>query len=404
MLTFKYTAIDPDGSEVKGTISSETPTAAGLALADKGLEVTRLAERKSVLKYEITKKKVSRKDLMHFSRQMAVFLRAGITVLDAIGVIREETPDKAVFAGVLDDMAELLRSGSTFSAATRAHPEAFPAFYVGVVEAAEMSGNLDAALDEVSNYIDRDLEARRKIQSALFYPAIVFLMSIATVVVLTAFVLPRFEDFFAELDAELPLPTRMMLGFTHFVADQWPFLLAGILIVGLVLGFGPRTKRGRAMRDASLLRMPIVGDLVQGAIVERFCRTLSSMVRSGVSLPDALVVTSDGTTNVVYQEGLTEVRQAMLQGEGLAAPIARSGLFPGAANQMIRVGEETGTLDLQLQTSAEYYGRDLDFKLTRFTSLFEPAVIIFMGVVVGFVAIALVSAMYGIFNTGQLGS
>jgi type IV pilus assembly protein PilC len=403
MPKYKYTATNADGSEVKGVTEGDTPAAASMALASQGLVLHEFAEHKSFLQYEITRKKVSRKDLMHFSRQMAVFLRAGITVLDALEIVREETPDKDVLAGVLDDMVDTLRAGSTFTAAARAHPEAFPPFYLGVLQAAELSGNLDAALDEVATYIDRDLEARRKIQSALFYPSIVFLMSIATVVVLVAFVLPRFKDFFAGMDAELPLPTRTLMAVTDFIGGSWPFLVAGALTLGLVVGLGPRTQRGRAVRDAMLLRLPLVGNLVQGAIVERFCRTLSSMVRSGVSLPDALVVTSEGTTNVVYQKGLTEVRTAMLRGEGLAGPIARSGLFPGAARQMMRVGEETGTLDQQLQTSADYFGRDLEFKLTRFTNLFEPAVIIFMGVVVGFVAIALVSAMYGIFNQGTGG-
>ena len=402
MPKFKYTATNADGVEVKGAVEAETPTAAGLGLADQGLHVTALAEQKGLMQYELTKKKVSRKDLMHFSRQMAVFLRAGVTVLDALQVIREETPDKSVLARCIDDMVANLQAGTTFTGAARAHAEAFPPFYIGVLEAAELSGNLPNALDEVANYIDRDLEARKKIQSALFYPAMVFLMSIGTVVTLVAFVLPRFEKFFAQLDAKLPLPTRILMGFTDFLGKNWMFIAAAFVALGLVVGFGPRTRRGRRIRDSLLLRTPVVGDLVQGAIVERFCRTLSSMVRSGVSLPDALVVTADGTTNVVYQEGLSEVRAAMLQGEGLAAPIARSGLFPGAARQMIRVGEETGTLDQQLETSAQYFGRDLDFKITRFTNLFEPAVIIFMGGVVGFVAIALVSAMYGIFSSGQL--
>ncbi len=208
--------------------------------------------------------------------------------------------------------------------------------------------------------------------------------------------------FFRELDAKLPLPTRMLLGGHALHDHNLVYILAFVLAACLTIGFGPRTRKGKAIRDRMLLKAPIVGDLVQGAIVERFCRTLSSMVRSGVPLPDALIVTSDGTNNVVYRKGLATVRESMLQGEGLAGPLARTGLFPGAARQMIRVGEETGTLDLQLQTSADYYGRDLDFKLTRFTNLFEPAVIIFMGVVVGFVAVALVSAMYGVFNSGGL--
>lgn len=403
MPKYKYTATDPGGSQVTGVIDGATPTAAGLALMERDLNVTTLSEHRGIMQFEITKKRVPRKELMQFSRQLAVFLRAGIPVIDALEVIQEELPKKSLFREVLDDMIEGLRAGATLTTVIRAHPEAFPNFYVGVIEAAELTGHLDAALEEVADYVDRDLEARRKIQSALFYPLVVLLMSIVTVLVLTIFVLPRFEKFFQDLNAKLPLPTRLLLSLTDFLTSNWIPIVLLLLVIGLVVGFGPRTPKGKAFRDRVVLKIPVVGDLVRGSIVERFCRTLSSMVRSGVPLPDALMVTAEGTNNAVYHEGLTQVRDSMLRGEGLAGPLARTDLFPGAAKQMIRVGEETGTLDAQLSTAAEYYGRDLDFKITRFTNLFEPAVILFMGLVVGFVAVALVSAMYGIFNQGDLG-
>jgi type IV pilus assembly protein PilC len=398
MPKYKYTAEGSDGTPATGVIEAETVAGAGLALMERGLFVKKLTEQKSVLNYEIVRKRVSRKDLMHFSRQLAVFLRAGVPIIDALEIIRQETPPKKVLAGVLGDMIEALRAGSTFTATAITHPEAFPPFYVGVLQAAELTGNLDRSLDEVADYIDRDLEAKRKVQSALFYPAVVFLMSIATVLVLTTFVLPRFKAFFEELHAKLPLPTRMLLGATGLVSRGWPVIL--LLVVGSIgtVFYGLRTEHGRALRDHLLLRIPVVGDLVRTAIIERFCRTLSSMVRAGVPLPDALMVTANGTNNVVYKDGLNEVQALMLEGRGLAEPIAISDLFPGAARQMIRVGEETGTLDTQLETAAKYYERDLDFKIARFTNLFEPAVILFMGVVVGFVAVALISAMYGIFG------
>jgi type IV pilus assembly protein PilC len=159
-----------------------------------------------------------------------------------------------------------------------------------------------------------------------------------------------------------------------------------------------RTERGKGWRDALLLRVPVLGDLARHAILERFCRILSSMVAAGVPLPDALVVTSAATNNRVYRRGLAKAREAMLRGEGLAEPLSASGLFPSAARQMFRVGENTGTLDRQMRTAATYFDRELDYKLKRFTSLFEPAVILLSGAMVGFIAIALVSAMYGIFR------
>lgn len=377
--------------------------ALGLLLRDRNLSIQEAKEKKSFLEFEITRRRVSRKDLMHFSRQMAVFLRAGIPVIDALNVIHDELPSKSALGDVLADMAENLSAGATFTGAARKHSQVFPPFYLGVLEAAELTGNLSSALDEVARYIERDLEARKKIQSALFYPAVVMLMSISTVIVLTAFVLPKFKKFFDDLDATLPLPTRMLLSVGDLLTNFWPVLLGGGVLAGLAVWYGLRTPRGRIVRDKLVLRLPVVGDLINTAIIERFCRTLSSMVRAGVPLPDALAVTSTGTNNVVYQEKLTEVRDAMLQGEGLAGPIAKADFLPGAARQMIRVGEETGTLDDQLETSAHYFGTELDFKIARFTNLFEPAVIVFMGLVVGFVAIALVTAMYGLLGQSHLG-
>ena len=183
MPKYKYTAEGGEGGTSTGVIDAESPTNAGLALMEQGLFVKSISEQKSILQFEITRKKVSRKELMHFSRQLAVFLRAGIPVLDALSIIRQET-SKKLFASVLEDMVDSLRAGSTFTSCVVAHPEAFPAFYVGVVEAAELSGNLSRALDEVADYIDRDLEARKKVQSALFYPGVVALMSVVTVLVI----------------------------------------------------------------------------------------------------------------------------------------------------------------------------------------------------------------------------
>lgn len=179
----------------------------------------------------------------------------------------------------------------------------------------------------------------------------------------------------------------------------FPLMIIALAVLGIL---AVRTEKGRAIRDTTILRIPIIGDLITYAILERFCRVLSAITKAGVPLPDGMVVTANATNNVVYRKALAGARASMLEGEGLAGPIAATGLFPAAAHQMLRVGEETGTLDTQLEGAAEYFERELDYRVTRFTSLFEPAVIIFMGVVVGFVAIALVTAMYGIFRSVDL--
>jgi type IV pilus assembly protein PilC len=351
-----------------------------------------------LLNIEITKRKIPKKDLMHFSRQLAVFIRAGIPIVDALDTIREEMSPKQLFTRVLDDVSEQLRSGATFSGAAASHGEVFPAYYLGILESAELTGRLDDVLDQLADYIDRDLEARRKVVTALTYPGIIAGLAVIVVGILVGFVLPRFETFFDDLNAKLPLPTRIMLGISHITSTYWwVFALLFAAFVALMFWF-MRAARGRVARDKLLLRLPIVGDLIQHAILERFCRIMSSMMSAGVSLPDAMSVTSDAVNNAVYREGLDSAREAMMRGEGLAAPLAETGLFPAAARQMFRVGEDTGTLDKQLDTAATYFDRELDYKIKRFTNLFEPVVIVAMGVIVGFVAIALVSAMYGIFN------
>ncbi len=394
---FSYTALDPEGKRVTGVETAETSGAAHLSLLERGFQPLEVKERKSVMAFEITQKRVPRKDVGHFSRQLAVFMRAGIPIMEAMEVILDETQQK-MMRKVVQSMIEDLRAGDTFAAAAATHPEAFPAYYVGILESAEMTGNLDSALNQLAEYIERDTEARAKFVSAMVYPAIVLVMSFVVIFILAVYVLPKFVSFFKSLNAKLPLPTRMLLWMSSFFTKWWWAVL--LLIVAAIAGFitMKRTAKGRAKLDAFVLRIPVLGDLIQAAVLERICRVLSSMIKAGVDLPHSLTVTADSTNNVVYHDALEHIRELMMEGQGLAGPLAETGLFPGAARQMFRVGEETGTLDQQLEVAAQFYSRELDEKVKRFTSLFEPAVIIFMGVVVGFVAVALISAMYGIYS------
>ena len=397
MAKFKYAAIGPDGSTIHGVAEADTQGGLAAVLGERHLALVDAKEKRSFLDIEITRSRVPRKDVMHFSRQIATFLRAGIPIVDAIDVIRQETTQK-VFARVLGDIVDRLRAGETLTSCVESHPEAFPQFYVGIVRSAELTGNLDTVMDQLAAYIDRDLEARRKVVSALVYPGLVMVMSIVAVVVITVYVLPKFETFFASFKAKLPLPTRMLMSFSHFIGSWWMVVFGTIAALIVAAYMASKTSAGKAKRDALMLKLPVVGDIVRYSILERFCRILSAMVQAGVALPDALAVTTQSLTNAVYSRGLGLAREAMVRGEGLAMPLASTGLFPAAARQMFRVGEDTGTLDDQMETAAIYFDRELDYKIKRFTQLFEPAVVIFMGAVVGFVAIALISAMYGIFR------
>jgi type IV pilus assembly protein PilC len=395
--TYRYSAFDEKGDKVTGTEKATSASAAHLALLQRGLQPIDVTEHKSILKFEITKKMVSRKEVMHFSRQLSVFVEAGIPIMEALEVISEETTDKLLKKVILD-MIDQLQAGETFASAAASHPEAFPRYYVAVLESAELTGTLDKVLEELAEYLQRDIDARSQVVSALIYPAVVACLAVVTIVILATFVLPKFKTFFDSLNAKLPLPTRMLLAVSGFISTWWWAILGIIVIVVVGCVAMRRSTKGRAKLDALLLKLPVIGSLMQAAIVERVCRVLASLVTAGVDLPRALAVTAESSNNAVYNEGINHIREQMMEGAGLAEPLAETGLFPAAARQMFRVGEETGTLDKQLETAAAFYHRELELKVKHFTSLFEPAVIIFMGVIVGFVAVALVSAMYGIYR------
>jgi type IV pilus assembly protein PilC len=394
---YSYKAIDQYGKSVSGVLAAPTVGAAHLMVVARGLQPVSVEEKTSVLQYEVTKKKVPREEVMHFSRQLGVFVKAGIPILDSLEIIEGETTNK-LFKKVLADMVESLAAGDTFALAAEAHPEAFPPYYVGMLSSAELSGNLDTVLSQLSDYMERDADARSKVTAAMIYPSIVLGMSLVTVIVLGVFVMPRFKTFFQSLHASLPLPTRMLISATNFVEANWYIIFGVIFAIVLGIAITFRSKQGRARIDSLVLQIPILGDLVQHVMVERICRVMASMLQAGVALPEAMTVSSESVSNAVYKRGLDTIRDEMLEGRGLAEPVASSQLFPSAARQMMRVGEETGTLDEQLTVAAQYYARELDAKIKKFTSLFEPAIIIFMGVIVGFVAIALISAMYGIYR------
>jgi type IV pilus assembly protein PilC len=394
---YRYEALDEDGGRTKGVEVATSLSAAHQALIERGLQPIGVSRPRSILKLEITKKKVPRKDVMNFSRQLAVFMKAGIPIMESLEIIEDETSEK-VLKNVLKDVVEGLRGGDTFAGAAAMHPEAFPNYYVGILESAELTGNLDTVLNQLADYIERDTKARAKVKAAMIYPAVVACMSVVTVGILALFVLPRFVVFFKSFNAKLPLPTRMMLNFSNYLTKWWMVILAVIIGTAVSFVLTRRSARGKARLDSLVLLVPVIGDLIQTASLERICRILCSLLRAGVDLPRSMSVTAESANNLVYRRALEKVREEMLEGQGLFGPISRTGLFPGAAQQMFRVGEETGTLDQQLEVAADYYSRELETKVDRTTALFEPLIIILMGLVVGFVAVALVSAMYGIYS------
>ena len=397
MPKFAYAAIDSSGASVEGVTKASTLGEAREGLLGINLYPVKIEERRGALAIDLTKSKVKKKELMHFTRQLAVFVKAGIPITDAMQTIGDETQDVAL-QRTITAIVEDLRNGGTLSGAARKHPEAFPAYYLGILESAELTGKLDETLESLAHYLEREVETRSKVVAALSYPGVVMVMAFITVVILAGYVLPQFKPLFEELDAKLPLATRMLLFVATLFTDLWyiPFTAFTSFIALMMFLF--RHPTGKNIKDRLVLKIPIIKGIVEYAILERFCRILGAMVSAGVPLPEGMRTTCESTTNIVYRERLEIAQVEMMEGGGFAKPLAATELFPGAAKQMFKVGEETGTLDKQLEVAGIYFDRELEGRIKKFTTMFEPLMIIFVGAIVGFVAVALVQAMYGVLD------
>ena len=398
MPRFAYAAIDATGSSVEGVTKADTVGEARAHLLDQNLYPVKIEEKKGALQFELTKEKVKKKELMQFTRQLAVFVKAGIPLTEALEIIGDETTDVAL-QRTLSSMVEDLRNGGTLSGAAAKHPEAFPNYYIGILGSAELTGKLDETMENLAGYLERELETRSKVVSALSYPGVVMVLAVFTVAVLAGYVLPQFKPLFKELNADLPFATRMLLFIAALFTTMWyiPFTITAIF-VGFFI-FLTKTPKGHLVKDRLVLKIPVVNGIVEYAILERFCRILGAMVKAGVPLPDAMKTTTESVNNSVFKDRLVEAQAEMLEGGGLAKPLARTQLFPGASRQMFKVGEETGTLDQQLQVASLYFDRELESRIKKFTTMFEPLMIVGVGLVVGFVAVALVQAMYGVLGS-----
>ena len=397
MPRFAYAAIDATGSSVEGFTKADTVGEARAHLIDQNLYPVKIEEKRGALQFELTKPKVKKKELMHFTRQLAVFVKAGIPLTEAMETIGDEATDVAL-QRTITSIVEDLRNGDTLSGAAGKHPEAFPAYYIGILGSAELTGKLDDTLDSLAGYLEREVETRSKVVAALSYPGVVMVLALFTVAVLAGYVLPQFKPLFEELDAELPFATRALLFVADLFTVMWYIPFSFLMVIVAWVMWMVKTDKGKIFKDKLILKIPVVSGIVEYSILERFCRILGAMVKAGVPLPDAMKTTTEATNNTVFRTRLIEAQAEMMEGGGFAKPLARTELFPGAARQMFKVGEETGTLDAQLAVAGMYFDRELESRIKRFTTMFEPAMIVFVGVIVGFVAVALVQAMYGVLD------
>lgn len=372
-----------------------------MSMADEYVQVAGPSRLQQILAFEVGPQKIKSTELMHFCRYMSVFMTAGVPVLDALEVIRADTKDKRLQRLIVETSAAL-RSGDNLSTALAAHHRALPNFFVHMIRAGEESGQVAPVLGQLSAYIERDVEAKRKTRSALTYPVIVIALAIVSVAILVGFVLPRFVDFFDSFDAELPWTTRALVATSEALADYGPWAALALFFLGLILAACTIAEEGKLARDRLILKLPLVSKVVLFGAVERFCRVLTSMVQAGVPLPVALDLASQSTSNRDFRLRMSNARQEMITGGGLSGPLAGTGLLPPAAVQMLRVGEETGTLEHRLDEVSVFYGKELEYRLKKMTDMLEPAAVIIVGALVGFVSIAIISAIYGVYQSTDL--
>ena len=339
--------------------------------------------------------RVRTSDLVLFSRQLSTFLRVGVPITDAIKLLQGASGSGA-FRAALEDICEDLDAGESFSTSIHHHPSVFNRLYVDMVRAAEYSGTLDKVLGQVAAYLQRQDTALKKLRSAMIYPAIILVLALAVCTILIVFVLPNFVAMFHEFKAQLPLPTRLLLGIGVF-AQTWRIeIVLGLFfgISALLLFF--QTRAGRVLWDYALLRLPVIGVIVNYGIIERFTRTLSTMLKAGIPISQTFDVAIAAAGNVKFRRKLESVRQRMVTGDGFSAPLEATGLFAPMMIRMIKVGEETGTLDSSLEQIADFLSEEMDYKVRNMIALMEPALVIAVGGAVGFVAVSVILPMYGL--------
>ena len=398
MPSYAYRAYTEAGKKREGRIEAAGTSAAEQALWLEGLKIVQLYPaplKKTMADYFPSLYQISRNDVILFTRQLATFVGAGVPMTRALGVIAEETASplfKRAILAVLDD----LERGQNLSESLVKHPKAFPSLYIDLVRVAELTGNLEATLKELAGDLRRDLNTVRRVRTAMIYPTVILVVATGVVLILVFFALPAFVKIFAEFRVELPLSTRILIAVVNF-SRSWGLVIGAVL--GLLAGavaLALRTPRGIYAKDLLSLRAPIIGPIVMSAVLNRFSRTLAMVLKAGVPLGQTFDAVIAGTGNKVFQRGLGTVKEQMTGGEGFAGPLLRTHLFPPMLTQMVRVGEETGTLDTYLGQAADYYEEELDYRIRAMTSLIEPVMTVAIGLVVGFIAVSLISAMYGL--------
>lgn len=401
MPIFKYVAKNAQGKKVEGSLEA----------ADEASLASRLQQQKLTLQSASAQKRekkggptffqrlagVSTKDLTIFSRQFATMINAGLPVLQCLTILADQTENK-MFRSVVLAVRGSIEGGTTLSEALSKHPRAFDTLYVNMVRAGETGGILDVILDRLALYLEKAEALKGKIKSAMVYPAVVSTAAIGITLFLLTVVIPVFRQVFESFGHELPLPTQILLNLSDFVRHNFLMGFGVLIAVGVGVYLYVRTPKGKWQFDKLQLKLPVLGPLIRKAAVARFTRTLGTLIKSGVPILEALDVVGKTAGNKVIEKAIFTARDAIRTGERMSEPLKAAGVFPPMVTHMVAVGEETGALDTLLIKAADFYEQEVDTAVAGLTSIIEPILIIFMGLVIGSIVIAMFMPMFEMGN------
>jgi type IV pilus assembly protein PilC len=403
MPSFAYTGRTRGGEVVSGERAADTMENAVAALRREQLVITRISPLKAkaasgapatVIR---SAKRVPAKNLAIFTRQFSVMIDAGLPLVQCLEILGSQEEDKNFAAVILQTRADV-ESGAALADAMKKHPGTFDALYTNMVAAGEAGGILDAILKRLAVYIEKNVKLIAQVKSAMTYPIAVISIAAIVVMVILWKVIPTFAALFAGLGAELPLPTQIVIWASNAVVRLMPFIIAGLIAGAYAFRQYYATNNGRHTVDRTLLRAPVLGLILRKIAVARFCRTLSTLISSGVPILDGLEITAKTAGNAIVEDAIMSTRKSIERGETIAAPLKDTGVFPPMVSQMIGVGEATGALDTMLAKIADFYEEEVDTAVAGLLTLLEPIMIAFLGVVVGGIVIAMYLPIFSLIS------
>jgi len=389
METYIWTGRTMDGKRQKGELIAKSKDEVIATLRKQNILVTSVAARAKKLSINFSLGSgVKDKDIVVFTRQFATMIDAGLPLIQCLDILAKQTPNKT-FAAAINTIRQDVEAGSTYADALRKHPKIFNDLYVNMVAAGELGGILDTILNRLSKYIEKNMKLKRQIKSALVYPSTIVAVAVAVIVVLLVWVIPIFSKMFADFGGTLPAPTRVVIGASNFMRRNI-FIMGGIVgAVIFALYRYYKTQNGRRTIDRLLLHLPVFGMLFRKISVAKFTRTLGTLISSGVPILDGLDIVAKTAGNKIVEEALHTTKQSISEGKTLAEPLENTQVFPPMVVQMIAVGETTGALDAMLGKIADFYDEEVDSTVGNLTALLEPMLMIFLGVVIGSIVVAM---------------